>query len=121
MAEKCTAAVRAGRLKKAREFRLAAELLEESAPGQDDLADAYVTMCVHAGIAAADVICCGRLNAHHQGENHEEAVTMLGRVNCQLAGDLATLFEEEDRRGYGERVSCQPPTVSKRNARWSAS
>jgi len=37
MAEKkCTAAVRVGRLKKAREFRLAAELLEESSSGQDD-------------------------------------------------------------------------------------
>jgi hypothetical protein len=41
--EKCTGAVRAGRVKKAREFRLAAELLEESASGRDDLADAYVT------------------------------------------------------------------------------
>ncbi len=50
---------------------------EENASGQDDLAEAYVTMCVHAGIAAADVICCWRLNVHHQGESHEEAVTLL--------------------------------------------
>jgi hypothetical protein len=106
MAEKkCTAAVRAGRLKKAREFRLATDLLEESTSGQDDLADAYVTMCVHAGIAAADVICCRRLNVHHQGENHEEAVTMLGRVDRRLAGDLATLLRKKTAAGYGDRVS----------------
>ena len=38
--KKCPADFRMGRLKKAREFRLAAELLEERASGQDDLADA---------------------------------------------------------------------------------
>ena len=41
------------------------------------------------GIAAADVLCCQRLNVHSQGESHEEAVTLLGRVDPQLAGDLA--------------------------------
>jgi hypothetical protein len=100
--KRCTAAVRAGRLKKAREFRLAAELLEESAAGQDDLADAYVTMCVHAGIAAADVICCRLLNVHHQGESHEQAVTLLARVDRQLSGDLATLLRKKTAAGYGE-------------------
>jgi len=106
MAErKCTPAVRTGRLNKAREFRLAAELLEESADGRDDLADAYITMCVHAGIAAADVICCSRLNVHHQGESHDEAVTLLARVDRQLAGDLATLLRKKTASGYGERVS----------------
>jgi hypothetical protein len=108
MAEKkCTAAVRAGRLSKAREFRLAAELLEERASGQDDLADAYVTLCVHAGIAAADVICCRRLNVHHQGESHDEAVTLLARVDRQLAVDLATLLRKKTAAGYGERVSSR--------------
>jgi hypothetical protein len=101
----CTAAFRAGRLKKGREFRLAAELLEERPSGQDDLAEAYVTMCVHAGIAAADVICCWRLNVHHQGESHEEAVTLLARVDRQFAGDLAALLRKKTAAGYGERVS----------------
>ena len=101
----CTADFRMGRLNKAREFRLAAELLEERASGQDDLSDAYVTMCVHAGIAAADVICCWRLNVHHQGESHEEAVTLLARVDRQLAGDLAALLRKKTAAGYGERAS----------------
>jgi len=103
--KKCTAAFRAGRLKKAREFRLAAELLEGRAAVQDDLADAYVTMCVHAGIAAADAICCWRLNVHHQGESHEEAVTLFARVDRQLAVDLAALLRKKTAAGDGERVS----------------
>lgn len=106
MAEKrCTGSVRAGRLRKARAFRLAAEVLEQNASAQDDLADAYITMCVHAGIAAADVLCCQRLNVHSQGESHEEAVTLLGRVDPQLAGDLATLLRKKTAAGYGERLS----------------
>ena len=62
-------------------------------------------MCVHAGVAAADAICCGRLNVHHQGESHEEAVTLLGRVDRQLAGDLATLLRRKTAAAYRERIS----------------
>jgi hypothetical protein len=117
MAEKkCTGAVRAGRLRKAREFRLAAELLEESASGRNDLADAYVTLCVHAGIAATDVICCRRLNVHHQGESHEEAIALLGRVDRQLAGDLATLLRKKTAAGYSERVSSAADRKQARRA-----
>jgi hypothetical protein len=57
----CGPVVCAGRLRKAREFRLAAELVEDGAVDGKGLNDAYITMCVHAGIAAADVVCCRRL------------------------------------------------------------
>lgn len=40
----------------------------------NEVADAYVTLCVHAGIAAPDVICCASLGEHAQGENHSEAI-----------------------------------------------
>lgn len=65
------------------------QLVQDGTVGQNELNDAYITMCVHAGIDAADVICCRRLNVHHQGENHNEAITTLGRVDRQLASDLA--------------------------------
>lgn len=42
-------------MRKAREFRLAAQLVEEGDVGGTDLTDAYITMCVHAGIAAAEL------------------------------------------------------------------
>lgn len=73
----CSSVVTVGRLAKAREFRLAATTLGDS----DELSDAYVTLCIHAGIAAADVICCRRLGVHNQGENHNEAIASLGRVD----------------------------------------
>ncbi len=40
-------------------------------------ADAAVTLAVHAGIAASDVICCARLGEHAQGKNHGEATGLL--------------------------------------------
>jgi len=35
--------------------------ISELADEHEDVADAYVTLCVHAGIAASDVICCATL------------------------------------------------------------
>ena len=70
---RCTDADRRGRLAKARQFLEAVELVEALAD-EDDLLDAMVTLCVHAGIAAADVICCARLGEHATGQNHTEAV-----------------------------------------------
>lgn len=42
-----------------------------------DVSDAYVTLLVHAGIAAADVICCQRLGEHALGDSHAEAQKRL--------------------------------------------
>lgn len=46
--KRCTEADRRGRLAKARQFLEAAELVEAFAD-EDDLPDALVTLCVHAG------------------------------------------------------------------------
>jgi hypothetical protein len=70
----CTAAIRRGRLRKAEQFIEAAGTVRDLADGHEDVADAYVTLCVHAGIAASDVICCASLGEHAQGEDHGEAV-----------------------------------------------
>lgn len=70
-------ATRQGRMEKAKQFHLAAQVIEEYAAGEEDLNDAYITLCVHAGIAAADVICCARLGKHHQGQNHHGAISLL--------------------------------------------
>jgi hypothetical protein len=69
----CTAAIRRGRLRKAEQFIDAAGTVRDFADGHEDVADAYVTLCVHAGIAASDVICCASLGEHAQGEDHGEA------------------------------------------------
>jgi hypothetical protein len=99
MAEKlCSAQVRSGRLAKARQFLAAAELIEDSLSG--DVADAYVTMCVHAGVAAADVICCARLGRYAHGDSHVEAVALLKKANAAAAKRLEVLLGLKSKAGY---------------------
>jgi hypothetical protein len=64
------------------------------------LSDAYVTLCIHGGIAAADVICCARVGEHAMGENHDAAVRLLARVDQSLANDLAALLGVKTKSGY---------------------
>ena len=95
----CTAAERRGRLLKARQFLRAADRMAED--GTKDIADAYITLCIHAGIAAADVVCCARLGEHASGEHHGEAVALLGKVDRSLAKDLSALLSMKTAVGYG--------------------
>ena len=73
----CDKTIRQGRMAKAEEFADAARVVQDLAEGPGDVADAYVTLCVHAGIAASDVICCARLGRYAQGNDHHEAVDLL--------------------------------------------
>jgi hypothetical protein len=50
-----------GRRHKAEQFLRAAEEIMDLADDADDIGDAYVTLCVHAGIAGSDTICAQRL------------------------------------------------------------
>jgi dihydropteroate synthase len=96
----CTPRTRSGRLAKAEQFLDAAQTIADLADDAQDVTDAFVTMCVHAGIAASDVLCCARLGVHAVGENHQEAVGLLRRVDAQLARDLATLLGLKTKSGY---------------------
>ena len=97
----CDARIRRGRLDKANQFMDAADTIRDLADEDGDVGDAYVTLCVHAGIAAADVICCARLGEHAQGESHDEAVGLLGRANKDLAKHLGVLLRMKTKAGYG--------------------
>lgn len=99
-AKKCTASERAGRLVKAKQFLGAAELIETVADSAD-LIDAHITLCVHAGIAGADVVCCARLGLHSRGQSHRDAIDLLSRADAALAKDLAKLLDLKTRAGYG--------------------
>src|SRR5438552_3042253 len=50
-AKRCTSEIRRGRLRKATGFYDAAVIIEGLAGDGDEVGDAYVTLCVHAGIA----------------------------------------------------------------------
>jgi hypothetical protein len=66
----------------------------------EDVADAYVTLCVHAGIAASDVICCVALGVHAKGESHSEATGLLAKVDKDAAKHLSTLLNLKTKAGY---------------------
>jgi hypothetical protein len=106
---KCDEVAIAGRLRKAEQFMEGGETIREFASDESDIGDAYVTLCIHAGIAAADVICCIALGAYAQGEDHSEAVAHLSSVRPDgksLGNSLRTLLMMKSRAGYShERVS----------------
>jgi hypothetical protein len=66
----------------------------------EDVADAYVTLCVHAGIAASDVICCASLAEHALGESHDEAIGLLAKADKDVAKHLRTLLKLKTKAGY---------------------
>jgi hypothetical protein len=103
---KCDEATITGRLRKAEQFMDGAETIRELAGEEGDVGDAYVTLCVHVGIAAADVLCCIALGTHVQSENHNEAVAHLSKVRPDgnaLSNSLRTLLVMKTRAGYSHQ------------------
>ena len=96
----CPKHVRAGRFRKAEQFHDAAQGVLTLADDNDDVSDAFVTLCVHAGIAAADVICCASLGKHATGENHQTAVGLLRQVDKDAARHLKTLLDMKTKAAY---------------------
>jgi hypothetical protein len=81
----------------------AAETIREFASDENDVGDAYVTLCVHAAIAAADVICCIALGVHALGDNHTEALALLEKTRpdgTEMANCLRVLLGMKTRAGY---------------------
>jgi hypothetical protein len=103
--KKCSAKDRLGRMEKARQFGAAASLVDQFAGDDSDLGDAYVTLCVHAGIAAADVICCARLGVHASGHDHAAAAALLDKADAGLAKDLRRLLALKTKAGYSSTRS----------------
>ena len=71
------------------------------------VSDAYTTLAVHAGIAAADVICCARLGEHARGDDHDEAVALLAKADRDRARDLTTLLRMKTRSGYSHEPTSR--------------
>jgi dihydropteroate synthase len=96
----CDRTIRQGRMVKAQQFADAATLVQNLAEEAGDVADAYITLCVHAGIAASDVICCARLGRYAQGEGHHEAVALLKTAAPGIERHLAALLGVKTKSGY---------------------
>lgn len=98
----CDPSVAQARLGEAEDLLDAAESIRTLASDEPDVGDAYVTLCVHAGIAAADAICCLRLGYHVASTDRPQAVTELSRVRPdggQLGGALRVLLGMQSRAG----------------------
>ena len=112
----CSDATRAGGLAKAEQFWSAAQTIEAFADDETTVSDAYTTLAVHAGIAAADVICCTRLRQHARGDDHDEAVVLLAQVDRDRAKDLATLLRMKTRSGYSHEPTSRTDRQRARRA-----
>lgn len=101
----CDKSIQEGRLRKAEQFLYAAEVIDTVLDRDDDrnVGDAFVTLCVHAGIAASDVICCVALGRYAQGDDHAEAVDLLKRVDNTAGNDLRRLLNVKNKASYTER------------------
>ena len=91
-------------MRKAEEFYASARDLLASTEDEANVADSCVTLFVHAGIAAADVLCCRSLGRHASGESHIHAIELLGRVSPggrELSKALSALLGMKTSAGYG--------------------
>ena len=114
---RCTPATGTGRLAKAGQFYLAAETIETIVDDRE-IADAYVTLCIHAGIAAADAICCAKLGEHAHGDDHQAAVALLAKADRAAAKNLKSLLDMKTRSGYSALPTSK--TDQKRAGRTAA-
>jgi len=94
-------------LRKAEQFLRAADLVRDVADARLDVADAFATLCVHAGIAASDVICCAWLGEHAQGENHSETIELLKKADKAAAKHLGGLLALKSKSGYSHTPVSQ--------------
>ena len=113
----CDEAFTAGRLRKAEQFLGSAEMIREISSDEAEVGDALVTLCIHAGIAASDVLCCKALGHYAQGDDHRQAVTELSKVvpdGKVLGSDLRALLGMKNRAGY----AAPPVTADDRKRAW---
>lgn len=112
----CDETIIKGRLAKAEQFLEAATTVRDFADNEADVGDALVTLCVHAGIAAADVICCKSLGHFVHGDDHLLAVSELSKTpdGKRLGNDLRALLQVKARAGY----AAPPVNAEQRKRAW---
>jgi hypothetical protein len=84
-------------------FLEVAKLLTEE--GDDmDYSSASASLAVLAGIAASDAACCAVLNRRARGQDHQEATTLVGKIEPggkKAATSLRRLLGLKDEAQYG--------------------
>lgn len=93
------------RARHARAYLDVARLLDDES-GIDVWPVVAAGCAVLAGIAAADAICCARINRRHRGDDHAQAPRLLaeavpGNAGTNLANTLSRLVALKDKSHYG--------------------
>jgi len=107
------------RLRQARAFLEVAELVVGES---DELAttDVCAALAVLSGIAAADAACCAAVGRRSRGQDHSQALALLGEVapdGKDMARDLRRLLAVKDDAHYGLlHVSSQRAAAALRQA-----
>jgi hypothetical protein len=106
-----------GRLRKAEEFLDSAADLRALHDDEAEVGDSVVSLCILAGIAASDVICCKALGHFVQGDDHLQAVGELSKIKPdgkQLGKELRALLRIKTSSGYG----APPASAEDRKRAW---
>jgi hypothetical protein len=114
---RCNDEIVRGRLRKAEQFLDVAAMVRDLADDEADVGDALVTLCVHAGIAASDVVCCEAFGHFVHGQDHLQAIAELSKVTPdgrKLGDDLRSLLQMKSRAGY----AAPPVTADQRKRAW---
>ena len=118
--EPCGRAEATARLAQADAYVTAARLVVDD---PTDVANAAVAAAraVLAGIAAADAACCARLTVRARGQDHREAIALVGTVTPNgpaMAKDLDRLLKRKDSVHYGAAMIS--PAEGARMVSWAA-
>lgn len=113
----CDERIAAGRLRKAEQFLDVAETIRDLTDSEAEVGAAFVTLCIHAGIAASDVICCRSLGHFVHGDDHNQAIAELSKAGPEggeLSKALRALLQMKNRAEYEAR----PVTADQRKRTW---
>ncbi|MHB8399432.1 MAG: hypothetical protein ACYDCI_10945 [Candidatus Limnocylindrales bacterium] len=118
---RCDPADAAVRLRHAESFLIVADLVLDQS---DDLGLALTSvaasLAVLAGIAAADAACCTAIGRRARGQNHNEAIVLVGTIapgGEAMARDLGRLLALNDDAHYG--VLTVSPERARTSVGWA--
>lgn len=117
----CTKADARVRLKAARKYMEAAEMLEgEAKEGVGESASVAVTLAILSGIASTDVACCVRLNKRPRDDHHKAAEFLNQMPDGKTAAkSLTDLISLKDTASYGlVHVNLKELEIAMRRAKY---
>lgn len=102
--QRCSEAEAKTRLQHARSFYEVAVVASSESGDDLEYASAAASLAGLAGIAATDAACCKKLGQRSRGQDHQQAVALVERIEPggkQAAAQLRRLLSLKDQAHYG--------------------